>query len=133
MNSTAWTAGVTLAACLAVSVVGCRESSPGVPVSGRVTYQGEPIASGTVTFFPASGRPLHAILSSDGEYAAQLLPGDYRVVVNVGAQLPEGWKEGDPVPPPTRMLPAEYTTRAASTLTATVGERQSEPIDFILN
>jgi len=117
---------------LSTSLIGCRDSSGMRSIRGHVSYQGEAITNGSVTFFPVSGRPVSAGLHSSGEYTVELVPGDYRVVINIGAELPAGWKEGDPVPPPKIVLPAKYTTRVASSLTATVTEDQSDPIDFVL-
>lgn len=127
-----WTVRVALAAMLMTSTPGCREETSGVSVHGHVSYRQQPIENGTLTFFPAVGRPIHASLASGGKYTVDLEPGDYRVVVNISAELPEGWKEGDPVPPPKILLPAEYTTRAASTLQVTVVEGHPDPIDFNL-
>jgi hypothetical protein len=109
---------------------GCRESSNEVAVQGRVTYRGAPLGKGSLTFFPSKGRPASAPLSEEGEYELELPPGQYSVTVNVGTDLPPGFKEGDPVPPPTIVLPPEYTSRARSKLTATVSK--GEPINFDL-
>jgi hypothetical protein len=68
----------------------------------------------------------------DGKYETSLSPGDYIVVVTVGVDVPAGWREGQPLPPPKFTLPAEYTSRVKSTLKATVKAGQSEPIDFEL-
>jgi hypothetical protein len=114
-----------------MSVTGCGNSGSTVKVHGNVSYRGEAITNGTVTFFPASGRPVIAPLS-EGEYSAELMPGEYVVVIMIGATLPEGYKEGDPIPPPKFTLPNEYTVRAKSTLKASVKAGQSEPIDFDL-
>jgi hypothetical protein len=62
-----------------------------------------------------------------------LEPGDYTVTVNVGAEVPAGYKEGDPLPPPRIMLPPEYTNQANSKLTATVSGQGQTPIDFHLD
>jgi hypothetical protein len=114
------------------AVAGCGESSNEVSVEGRVTYRGEPLSKGSVTFFPSSGRPAAAALSEGGEYSLELLPGQYTVTVNVGTDLPPGFKEGDPIPPPKVVLPPEYTTRAKSSLTATVRQGDEQAINFEL-
>jgi hypothetical protein len=46
---------------------GCGDKAKGV-VSGKVTYQGKPLANGTVTFVPEEGAPQHAEIKSDGTY-----------------------------------------------------------------
>jgi len=57
---------------LAFCCAGCgrREDLPQVaPVSGSVTYNGKPVASGTVTFHPAGGgRPASGQLDADGRF-----------------------------------------------------------------
>jgi hypothetical protein len=116
---------------LLISAHGCMKSSDGVPVRGHVSYRGDPLASAGITFFPANGRPVTAAVTQ-GDYAIEVVPGDYTVVVNVGSELPPGYKEGDPVQPPKVVLPDEYSERAKSTLKASVKAGQSEPIDFNL-
>ena len=117
---------------LSMTAVGCGDSSDTVSVIGTVTYRGESFPRGAVTFFPAAGRPMTAAISDEGEYSAELAPGDYTVVVNVSTELPPGYQEGDPLPPPKIVLPPEYTTRVRSTLSATVTEDLDEPLDFAL-
>jgi hypothetical protein len=120
-----------LFALLAISCNGCKKHSGLVPVHGKVSYRGESLKSARITFFSGKGQPLTTVVT-DGEYDIELPPEDYTVVVNVGAQLPPGFKEGDPVPTPKLVLPDQYSTRARSTLKATVAASQTEPIDFAL-
>jgi hypothetical protein len=58
--------------------------------------------------------------------------GEYVVVIMIGATTPEGYKEGDPLPPPKITLPDQYTVRAKSSLKANVAAGQSEPVNFEL-
>jgi hypothetical protein len=113
-------------------VAGCGESSSDVTVQGKVAYRSQPLSKGSVTFFPVSGRPASTALADDGQYTLKLAPGQYTVIVNVGTDLPPGFKDGDPIPPPTGALPPEYTTRARSTLKATIPQSDPGPIDFEL-
>ena len=113
-------------------MAGCGTSEGGVPVSGTVTFRGQPFSNASIAFYPASGRPVMAAIS-DGEYAVELPPGDYKVTVSLGVNLPAGWKEGDPVPPRDITLPNQYSSVLHTQLTATVREDQSEPIDFALH
>jgi hypothetical protein len=117
---------------LALLAIGCGGSSNAVHVQGKVSLRGEPLPRGVVTFFPASGRPVSAPISSQGEYSAKLSPGEYTAIVNVGVPLPPGYKEGDPLPKPEFDLPTEYTSAARSKLTATVSAQGQKPIDFNL-
>jgi hypothetical protein len=119
-------------ALAAISATGCGKSTNAVTVQGHARYKGEAIPTGTVTFFPANGRQVVAPLSGEGEYTAELPPGEYVVAIMIGASLPEGYKEGDRLPPPKIVLPGQYTARAKSTLKATVTADQDQPIDFDL-
>ena len=116
---------------LLIGVPGCGKSSGKVAVHGRVSYRGAPLESASLTFFPEKGRPEPTTVSN-GEYSAQLMPGEYSAVVLIGVNVPPGYKEGDPIPPPKVVLPEEYTSRTKSTLKATVKAGQKEPIDFDL-
>lgn len=121
-----------LVAVLAAGSSGCGQASSGLPISGHVSYQGQPIAHGALMFFPAHGRAITTATDADGHYAVELAPGDYAVTVNLSIKLPAGWKEGDPTPQQEVVLPAEYTTRIKTPLKATVATGGNEPIDFAL-
>jgi hypothetical protein len=97
-----------------------------------VSFRGSPLDKAALTFFPTAGRPV-AVSVVQGEYETELTPGEYVAVVDVGAELPPGFKEGDPVPPPKVVLPEPYTSRAKSPLKATVVADQDKPVDFELN
>jgi hypothetical protein len=112
-------------------VSGCKKSSGAESVSGKVTFRSQPLASAVVNFYPVTGRAVPASVSN-GEYATELAAGEYTVAIDLGTQLPPGFKEGDPIPPPKIVLPPEYTERAKSSLKASVTAGQSEPIDFDL-
>jgi hypothetical protein len=120
-------------AAVVCTAIGCGDSSKKVPVRGNVTYQGQTLENGSITFFPTAGRPAFAALTAEGDYSIELDPGDYTVTVENSATLPPSFKEGDPPPPPPKIVvPPEYTSRARSTLKATVAADQSEPISFDL-
>lgn len=124
--------GCFVTALVVMSATGCGNSGSTVKVRGNVSYRGESITNGTVTFFPASGRPVVAPLADEGKYSVELPPGEYVVAIMIGATIPEGYKEGDPLPPPKIRLPDEYTIRAKSTLKAGVLLGQNDPINFDL-
>jgi hypothetical protein len=143
--------GFVVAATLSVCV-GCDSGPPIAPVVGTVTYKGQPVPEGTVTFYPqAGGRPAVGQIQSDGSYnLAYLKPGDgavlgaYKVaiesrrVTNV-APGPKSFTEelaaeGAPPPPPVKvewLVPEKYSSAESSGLTATV-EDKSNVIDFKL-
>ena len=110
--------------------IGCGRESSVTSLSGRVLYEGEPLSNASLMFYPGEGRPVIAPLS-DGGYSVELPPGEYRVTVNLGAVLPPGWQEGDPVRPTTRKLPIQFISRLDTPLTATVsGEGEGQTLDF---
>lgn len=124
--------GFVATALLLCCTVGCNDASQGVSIQGQVSYQGKPISSGALLFFPTKGRPTPAVISQDGSYTCQLPPEKYRVTVTIGVHLPAGWKEGDRIPAPDPLLPPRYSSRVKTPLSVTVVDGQSEPVDFSL-
>jgi hypothetical protein len=114
---------------------GCDGRGGTTTVSGRATYRGEPLAGGTVIFHPDRGHPVSAGVDASGSYAAELPAGNYRVAVNAaGVEVPPGWKEGDPAPPPPKLvLPPEFSQRTRTVLQVTVsGNEGQQTADFLL-
>jgi hypothetical protein len=73
-----------------VSLAGCRRHA--ASVSGDVTLDGKPLATGVVNFTPAtSGASAYANIATDGRYTLQtgaasgLEPGSYKVTVAANA------------------------------------------------
>jgi hypothetical protein len=124
---------ISISALLAAALAGCGASSESVTtVEGQVSYEDSPIAKGAVIFFPKRGRPTTAATDETGHYATELAPGQYKVTINLGVDLPPGWKEGDPVPPQTLQIPPQYTTRVRTPLLTTVTPSGAEPTNFDL-
>lgn len=134
----------------AVSVIGGCSSEASVsgviPVSGKVTYQGDAIEGATVIFTPAGdNRSASGITDSDGNYKLTTLqagdgalPGDYQVTIYKTEEVdPMSDEErqkyfhehqGRMPPIKTReLLPAKYKQPATAGLTAKV---QSGKNDF---
>src|SRR5262249_7863155 len=62
---------LTLSAILSGLTGGCgpAESHPEtVPVQGKVTYKGQPVPRGTITFQPDAGQPATGEIQPDGSY-----------------------------------------------------------------
>jgi len=77
--------------CVVVSVIciGCGKDVPVQPaqVRGVVTFQGQPLSSGTIVFAPdrergGSGKPIAATIEPDGTY---------RLIATGSAGIPPGW------------------------------------------
>lgn len=136
-----------LAACLtaAVAASGCSSGSddelPREAISGTVTFDGQPLERGSITFLPEGQLPTQGGAPiADGQYSiAQnegLVPGNYHVAIT--SPLGEGEKSKDtvtnapgmPAKAPKDLIPAQYNTK--STLKAEVKAGASNSFDFTL-
>lgn len=119
------------AAVLASVTAGCRRSSlDTVPVSGTVTYRGEPVRAGTVVFHPVDAvgsRPARATIGTDGTFRAAtlesapgLMAGEYKLAVAAPAV---GIADVSPAQAATAArsnIPAKYGNPETSGLTVTM-------------
>ncbi|MFA8019645.1 hypothetical protein [Bremerella cremea] len=115
-----WTVGV-LSATLALT--GCSPRGPEMgEVSGKVTYRGKPLPTGTITFIPETeGMPrASAEIQEDGTYVAETRPygrgiplGKHRVMIS--AVIDHG--PNQQVEP---LLPPKFSSDRQSGLTADV-------------
>jgi hypothetical protein len=139
MRFTRYVAGLLL-----VGMAGCGVSSDRVAVTGTVTLDGKAVPDAMVTFHPegtTGGLGGSGKTGPDGKYtltSAQggkgVLPGGYKVVVN-RLLRPDG-SPPDPNTPPIESdgretLPAIYSNRDSTTLTATVS-KDANVHDFAL-
>jgi hypothetical protein len=70
---------IVLCALAALACGGC--SDPTATVSGEVTYDGQPVKNGYVTFTPADGKgPAVGAQITDGRYTADKVPPGEKVV-----------------------------------------------------
>jgi len=78
----------TLVALAGIVLAGCGKSG-GVTVSGRVTYSGEPVQAGYVTFAPADGKgPSVGGPIANGQYQVlHVPPGEKIVSVTGGGEI----------------------------------------------
>jgi hypothetical protein len=123
------------AAC--VLACGCGSNGEKIAVSGQVTFDGKPIASGEIVFEPidSGGRPAVGTIV-DGSYhlpeAFGAQPGKYRV--RITADRPTGARGNNPYAPdavPTEQyIPPKYN--AATTLEAVIASDRAEH-DFDLD
>ncbi len=117
-------AGSLVASCLLFSFVGCGTADRGLekaPVSGVVTYKGEPVGKGSVVFQHTSGEVVAGALDAEGKYKAEVPVGENQVLVQsrddetfdeVG--VPSGHK-GMTMPGKTR-IPEHYSAFDSSKL-----------------
>lgn len=106
---------------------------PLAAVKGVVTYQGQPLPSGTISFMPVRGTNTATGDIVNGEYSLSTFTpgdgapaGDYLVAVTAWEKAPEMGVEGVP------SIPARYLDPKKSGLTATVSQEQEQTIDFPL-
>ncbi|HEV3121015.1 MAG TPA: hypothetical protein VGY53_03895 [Isosphaeraceae bacterium] len=123
-----------------LAVGGCGEDEKKTlrrryPVSGKVTYKGNPLESGEISFHPdgAGGKPATGTIT-DGSYSLTTLtpgdgayPGNYKVVITPKLTLPVKGKTAKPSP----AIPQKYGLDTSSGLTAEV-QPQTNNISFEL-
>ncbi len=122
------------------ALAGCGGS--GRPtVHGQVTFDGEPVAEGTISFEPADGiGPTTGGSIAGGKYRlsgeAAPVPGKKRVRISAGRKTGRSIPAGEPFPPDVmveeteRYIPDIYNTR--STLTCEVTAKGPNQFDFHL-
>ncbi len=71
-----------------LSAAGCVQSKP-IPVSGKVTVGGQPLAKGTVTFHPDESKGNKAKLASPP--VGDIENGEYKVGAGKEQGVPPGW------------------------------------------
>jgi hypothetical protein len=126
LNSKLLKATIALVAATSL-IAGCGEKVQTSQVSGVITVDGKPVGPSAVSFFAAGkGRPIATSTGGEGQYQIQLPLGDYKVVVVTSSELPAGWKEGDPVPPPRVAVPLSYAQPVTTPLTLQV--TSTEPL-----
>ncbi len=133
---------VLLVCWMGIALVGgCGPPNPQgrLAVSGKVTFQGEPLDQGTIQFTPLdreSGVSTGAMIR-DGSYRVEahrgLLPGKYRVRIFSAEAKAEGRvpkAPGMPAAVPKERIPARYNIK--STLEAPVTKDGENEFDFDL-
>lgn len=125
---------VVVVTSVLLAAAGCTPAVDGLPVVGTVSYQGTPLDHGMISFLAPGEKPIGAAISPSGTYEAMLPAGEYQVAVVAPPKLPEGYREGDPLPPPDpNALPAQFARPRTSGLSATVSaDKESQTIDFDL-
>ena len=129
------TAGI----CCALLQLGCQSDEQAVvEVQGRVTYQGQPVSTGTISFSPKSAtgmgsaqRPATAVLDANGAYRLKAFrsrfgmpPGEYAVSVlsYEGSMLDQSSVK--------YLVPKKFSEGGTSGLLAEVPESHSGPLEL---
>lgn len=127
---------ITLFALLATSMtLGCSDSGglDTQPVTGNVTFDGQPIPEGRIQFRKTEGdqRAFSAEIK-DGQYQMEALPGKVQVEVTASRPVPGKFDESNPgekVPIGEMYIPARYNSQTELTAEVTSGANQ---LDFDL-
>ncbi len=98
-----------------------------------MSYQGQPLATGTISFMPVNGTNTASSEIVNGEYSLSTFTagdgapaGEYKVAVTAWTKMPEMGVEGVP------SVPRKYLDPNQSGLTATISQEESQTIDFQL-
>jgi len=113
---------------------GAGDKNPRYKITGKVTYQGQPVEEGTVTFEdPATGQVNSSPLGSGGAYALELPAGDYKVSVSPPLVEAKSTADTPPdmVPKKVNNIPKKYWVQETSGLSAEVAKDQ-RTLDFDL-
>jgi hypothetical protein len=122
-------------------LAGCAASDqlPTAKVTGKVTYKGKPVPTGTIMFIPEGDKPsATGELKSDGTYELTTYEegdgavlGKHSIEINaledMAGKLPEQ-RSGTP----SSLIPDKYSNRSTSNLSAEVEDVEVNTIDFEL-
>jgi hypothetical protein len=132
-------------ACLALLGCGGDDGPKLVPVSGTVLLNGQPLSSAHVTFLPTGetrGTGADGKTDANGVFTLKArhrgpgaVAGTYKVVISKMVKADGSDITPEDATPPVlsgarEIIPASYSSHAASTLTATVPEEGSSELRF---
>jgi hypothetical protein len=138
---------IVAAAMLVGSVGGCSGDSSTASVQGHVSYQGKPVTTGTIVFYPSHGRASVGSIREDGSYEIEGAPvGTHAVTIEAfevtgGQPVPKSLEEelhgargkGRTSPPKTTwQVPEKYASKSKTTLSAGVEPGKVNEINFEL-
>jgi hypothetical protein len=114
---------------IGILAAGCSSDSGRYGVQGKVTFKGQPVEEGTITFEdPATGQVNSSPLAAGGAYSMELPAGDFKVSVapplvevKSGADTPP-----DLVPKSVANIPKKYWVQEKSGLSAKVAKEALE-------
>jgi len=111
-----------------VVLIGCGAGEEGVPVSGQVTFNDEPVPKGEI-FFISEESELEGYGGDiiDGAFSANVPEGTYKVRISASRETGEmepgpGGPDDSPVPVTESYIPAKYNSQTELTATVVSGE-----------
>lgn len=115
-----------LAGAAIAFAAGCGSQEKPIDISGKVTFNGEPVTEGSVQFIEdATGRGAEIELGPGGTYKAGLFAGNYRVVVTPPYIVDTSSGMPNPYYKKVKNIPKKYHSTATSGLTAIVSPEQT--------
>ena len=136
-NSAVVPCGLLLLICFISAGCGGEDTPPISTVTGRVTFGGEPVGEGSISFLSEDGKGGNAELQEDGtfsltsQYGEGIQAGSYKVMISPPPD--EAFVAiDDPNPPAPKeypQIPEKYRSYATSGFTAEVGD-DSRSFDF---
>jgi hypothetical protein len=118
-------------------VFGCGNKVKTAPVSGTVTYKGQPVTFGKITFIDSQGRPGFAELGADGRYTLRATVGECKVALEAREiEPPHDPKQRKQARPGMYIgksfIPEKYENPQQSGLTFKVEDKENNTADFAL-
>jgi hypothetical protein len=119
--------------------LGCgREGvAPTVQVTGKVTYNGDPVEGASVGFIPESGRPASGTTDASGNFTLSTfetgdgaVPGTHAVTITEASVAPSGEEDYSLPEQSEARFPAKYANPTTSDFTATVEEGKENHFTF---
>jgi hypothetical protein len=127
--------------CLLIAICcgltqGCGQADkfPRYKISGKVTYQSQPVEEGTITFEdPTTGQVNSGALGSGGAYSTELPPGGFKVSVSPPLVETKGTGDSPPdmIPKKVNNIPKKYWVQETSGLSADIS-KDKRSFDFDL-
>jgi len=113
------------------AMAGCGEKSNRGTVSGNVTLDGQPIASGTIRFVPSDGGTATSeAMIADGKYSVSVPAGEKRVSISsskvVGKRKAYDTPESPTMDIVQEAVPARYNAQSELKLTVQAGSQQKD-------
>lgn len=117
-------------AVVAVTVCGCGGKG-GVPVTGTVTFEGQPVEAGAISFVPTDGHGVsEGAVITKGEFNAVVTPGAKRVEIRASRPVAPSANDPDAKYLREDFIPARFND--SSQLTAEVSADHENSMKFDL-
>ncbi len=112
---------VLLALAATTLLSGCSGGNSTAPVSGEVTYKGQPLEQGTITLYPEKGRPVSGRIEK-GKIVdvTTITPNDGAAPGNYDVAIESREKTSDMYAKPKSFIPARYGVAKQSGLKAEI-------------